>query len=723
MPELRLSGCRTRPLAGYLKGLGILRVLAHQHDASCRVRWSAGALELSSDLDEDALRSFWTERYAPTPVLSPWNAGSGFYPRANSTAVANLARIADSQDPRLERYRELVGLTRDLLSDEGIPGKPEGDQKERLVRAARRRWPDPALEWLDAAIVLSDDRLAFPPILGSGGNDGRFDFSSNYMRAVGELLLGGHSTAALLDGALFDSPTSLDRTTLAHFERDDSPVNSPLPATASLGNPWDLVLAIEGAVALSASAARRLGTNRRGQMVAPFTARPTAAGYGSAVSGESGRAELWLPLWSAWATYGEISALARESRAEVGSGTRRRMASTGLDFVRAAGELGVARGIDAFERYALLERAGQATLAVPVGRVRVSPRPAAGALRSIDPWLTRVLSFAGGDRCPQSIALAGRRLERTAFGFAATGSPADGCATLEAIGAIEQALARSAATATHAGLRPLFGADATTWIAAADDGSEEFAIASAIASLADHPKAMRSPALRDYLHGTVDGGRAFDESRRHAVLGGSAIGRLAAIHARRHLDALRSAREPDPARRAHPAYTFGSWCPLAVVHGFAAGALDDDRIMRLLLGMTLLERRENIPIPARASGPPRPQPALDVLLLAWSRSEVLSNGARGPRGDAQLGPRPGWAARLAAGRVEPVIRDALLRLQMAGLPPRARTSDLVDGAAPGTQLCAALLVPVAPHEIRALRRRVTAPAPDDANPQDTEEAA
>jgi CRISPR-associated protein Csx17 len=724
VPELILEGCRTRPLAGYLKGLGILRVLAQQHDPRVRVRWHGGALELSSDLDADGLRDFWMRRYAPTPVLSPWNGGSGFYARGNSAAVANLAGIERSDDERLRRYRDLAGLTHAILRELEITETPDRERKAQLVRAARRRWPDQALEWLDAAIVLTDGGLAFPPILGSGGNDGRFDFSSNYMRAVADVLLGRESSLPLLDASLLGSPTRLARTTLAHFERDDSPVNSPTARSPTVGNPWDLVLSIEGAVALTAGAARRLGTSHRGRLVAPFTARSTAAGYGSAVNGEAGRAELWLPLWSAWITYRELSALVRESRAEVGSGAGRRTASSGLDFVRAAGELGVARGIDAFERYSLLERAGQATLAVPVGRVVVAPRHTATALRSLDPWLTRVRALATDDRCPKAIVIAASRLERAAFALASSGSADDACHLLEAMGAMEQALARSVGTATGAGIRPLNGADAAAWTLAASDGTEEFVVAAAIASLSDRAGARRSPALRDYLHGTIDAGRAFDESRRHAIPGTTAVTRLAGIHARRHLDAFRGSAERDGGLSPHPGYTFGSWCPLPIVHRFAANKLDDDRIMRLVLGMALLDRDKAIQIPVSDSGPDWPLPALDLLLLAWARTEALTSGASADvLKQDQLGPRPGWAARLAGDSTGHVIGDALRRLRMAGLAPLITRDDLTCAGLSGPRLSASLLLSISSHDVRSIRRRLMAPQPRGVTPPELEEAA
>lgn len=724
MPEITLDGCRSRPLAGYLKSLGLARVLSRQLDSDVRVRWRRDTFEVASDLDADGLRAFWLDRYAPAPVLSPWNGGSGFYPRGNTAAVANLSAIERSDDPRLGPYRQLIALTRSLLSSDE---KPDTASKQRLVRTLRRTWPDDAIEWLDASIVQAGDVLAYPPVLGSGGNDGRFDFSSNYMAAIAATVLDSRKAAPLLDAALFAADAAIARTTLAHFERDDSPVKAPVPDAPSLGNPWDLVLAIEGAIALTPTAARRLGGSHRGSLVAPFTARPTAAGYGSAVDGESGRAELWFPLWSAWTTYPELSMLVRESRAEVRSGSRPRMATSGLDFARAAGDLGVARGIDAFERYALLERAGQSTLAVPAGRVAVEARPAARALRSLDPWRTRLQSFLDGDQRPRGVAIAGRRLERALFDVADRGRPPDACTALEALGAMEDALARSAGAALESGLRPVFGADAKAWLEAADDGSPEFAVAAALASLSDPPRVHR-PALRDYLHGTLDGGRSFDESRRHAVGGATLVDRLATIHARRHMTVFtRRSDEETGRRQPHPAYTYGVACPLAIAERFAMGGrsegLDDQRILRLLLGLAVLTRRERLDLRERDVDQAIPSPAFRLLTLAWARPEFLLDRDEIEKHRTEhLGPRPGWVAKLQAGRREPVLAEAIRRLRLAGLNPRPLAEDLEHGAPDGKRLAAALLLVVGRRDLRAIRRQLIEPRTDDEPHAEREDA-
>lgn len=694
MPELRLAGCATRPLANYLKAIGVLRLVSLQADPEARGRWRDGVFELRSALDGDGLSEFFLERYEPTPVLSPWNGGCGFYPKKNTAAAANLVQIEKSADPRLSRYRELIGATRSVLAEEGLSEKPSGEDKEHLVRRLRGVWPDDAIEWLDAAIVLGGEKLGFPPLLGSGGNDGRYDFSSNSMNALGEVLLGDHDRSAeLLRGALHETPVRLDEIGLAHLRRDASPTNSPWGEASFLGNSWDLVLSIEGAISLAAGASRKLAATTAARPAAPFTVWSTGAGYGSAAVGESGRAELWLPLWKGWSSFAEITALAREFRAQVGSGRRLRDALTGLDLARAAGERGVAPGLTAFERYALLERAGQSTLAVPTGRVEVGPRPGPKALREIDRWLRDAIRFAADDHAPGGPKEAIDQLQRRAYAMASNSDPASVREMLEALGEAEARLAVS--RGAHESLSPLRRASAAPWIAVGDDGSHEFALAVAIASLRDHWRKDVEvlPTIRDYLHGTrrdERGAPEFDPGRRHAVSGTNASATLTELQMRRHLDAARAGRDT-----GRLPWDSGAPARLDSLRLLASGALDESRLLALVGGLCTLRHDAADPLPKPGGGDDAPpEPMLDLMLLAWhspkehrDKSEVLDPRVnRAGRAATSLGARPEWAARLAKGGARAVAADAVLRLRLANLPPVLTADDLLVGDRDGAEL-------------------------------------
>jgi CRISPR-associated protein Csx17 len=694
VPDLVLEGCVSRPLVGYLKALGLLRVVARQADPRAAGRWTQGIFELRSELDRSDLERFLLDEYAPSPVLSPWNGSSGFFPPKDRTDA--LQAVEGSSDPRFSTYRDAVAAARAALHHHGLVQKPTGDQKQALLRTLRRELPDDALDWLDAALVMTGSEVAFPPLLGSGGNDGHYEFSNNYLQAVVKATLDPQTrTASLrwLVDALGGAPAEQEGMSLGHFLRDASPVNSPTGESDSLGNPWDLVLAVEGSLILVAGAARRHDSGAEAALVAPFTAQTTGAGYRSSVSAERDRAELWLPLWSRSASLREIEALAREARAQVG----RRRARTDLDFVRAAGDLGVARGIAAFERYAIVERAGQARLAVSIGRVTVTDQPSAHALHSVDHWLERAVSFAGSKSCPQAVATAIRRLERDVFALAQRADVVLAGRVLERFGAVESALARSARRASKAGLSPLSGVPAEPWLEIADDASAEFAVALSLASLRNR----RGEAIRDALHGTSrveERRRTFDPEGRSRVSGsGGLVDRLAELHARCAMEGSRagpSRDAPPPAR----AFEKGLPCDPTAARGFARGALRDERIERLLAGLCLLDFSES-----RPRGPlgavALPAPPFDLLALAWA-------GTR----EVPLEPRSSWAARLRNGAVEPVLADAALRLRMAMLPPAVTPRDLMTDRPDGTRLAASLLLPLSLAERSRIARRLTMPA-------------
>jgi CRISPR-associated protein Csx17 len=684
--ELLLSGCRTRPLGGYLKGLGILRVVAHQADAQVRGRWRGDMFELASGTNREALHAFFLDSYQPSPVVSPWNGGSGFFPKDRTEPLEQVER---STSPRLAPFRETISAVREILRRRGMAEKPTGAAKRQLLRELRATLPDAALDWLDAAIVMTGSSLAYPPLLGSGGNDGRFDFSNNYAQAVVTCVLpSDHAARArasrLLSAALDGVGEPLDRLTLAFLRRDASPVNSPYGEAEAIGNPWDLILALEGALSMCAGAARRYGWEFEPRLVAPFTADPIAAGFGSAAAGEKSYSELWLPIWRGFSTLGEIELLIREARAQVG----RRRARDGLDFVRAAGELGVARGIDAFERYAILERAGQARLAVSAGRVEVREHPSVAVLRSLDQWLSRVRRISAGEDTPRTVKAAVNRLDMQIFAFAARPEPGCAAAVLTALGELEYALARAGRWSAGAGLRPVGGVPAEPWVAAVDDGSAEVAVAVAVASLAEgQPDSLD---FRDYLHGTrwdARGRRVFDSDLRPLVpRAGEPVARLAAIHARRHLDAARS-------QSLELGFRYGWPADGASRRAFALGRLDDQRILDLASGLSLLafgNRRQTLRTRVEED---TPCPALAVLTLAWDEVKVPG-----------LGPRPGWAARLAADRSEGVLGDALLRLRLAGFGVPVTAAELAAAAPAGQRLASTLLARSSPAERRRIAR-------------------
>lgn len=711
MPEpLRIHGARAGSLLGYLVGLGALRVVARQADPEARACWRDGVLELHSELDAEALERFLLERWVPAPVVSPWNGGSGFFPKDNTDAFRG---IESDRSPRLEPFRAAIDAARAELRSAGLVSRPEPKvAKPALVAALRASLPDEAIEWLDATIVLVGDATAFPPVLGSGGNDGRYDIANNYAQAVVfALAVSGDRSASAnaLSGALWRTAGPLLKMSLAHLARDASPVNSPAGEADALGNPWELVLAIEGAMLLAAGAGRRLEDGAAPGLVAPFTLRSTGAGYGSAVSGEKGKAELWLPQWEAPASLPEVEVLFREARVQVG----RHAARTGLDAARAAAELGVARGITAFERLSILERAGLSNLAVPAGRVEVRERPAARVLRSLDPWLGRLIGHAGGD-VPHAQREAIRGLEQTSFAVAEHGAPADVRSLLIALGRVEGVLSLASEASRPRGLDPI-SPSAGAWVAALDMTVLEVRLAIALASLADRHRAGERglPAMRDYLHATgrdARGRRRYGETTAGRVPSHApAVKRLAAIHERRHQDAAR-------AGRIELGFDRGVGAALADLAALATGRVDERALGTLVDGLALLDYSAAGELaPAAAAVPP--DPLVGILALAFHDPRLGSGPGNEPR--PRCRPRVGWVSRLRAGHVRRVTAEALLRLRLAELAPVTGLDDLQTALADGPHLAAALLAVPRRGDLWRAARNATLEAPTPERQENT----
>ena len=117
MPELELVGCRSRPLAAYLKALGVFRLVAEQREPEARGFWRDGVFVLASPLEKAELLDFFLNEYKPTPLVAPWNKGSGFHaknidPEKKNKLSEGINAIASSENKRLQGYREVIALIR-----------------------------------------------------------------------------------------------------------------------------------------------------------------------------------------------------------------------------------------------------------------------------------------------------------------------------------------------------------------------------------------------------------------------------------------------------------------------------------------------------------------------------------------------------------------------------------------------------------------------------------
>lgn len=746
MTLLQLGGCRSEPLGSYLKALGLLRLVAEQADPLATGAWRGDEFFLGSRLAQHELLDFFVDRYEPTPLVAPWNGRSGFRTDAQRPSEELLRELESSDDPRLARFRRTIEAARGVYSRATAEGWHPQKQKDLWVEVCRATFPDESVRWLDAVVVLTDDRPRFPPLLGgSGGVLGSMDLSSNFMTHLVTLLrlrsgrraLTRDDVSALALSSLFgDGAPPLVSASAGQFDPGGAGgVNSsPLGSADALVNPWDFVLLLEGSVVFASGVARRLGSTSGGTAAMPFTVEASPVGFVSGANGEKGRGEVWAPLWSRPADANELGRLMAEGRSAWG----RAQARSGLDFARAAASLGVDRGIDEFVRHVVVERLGQSNLAVPVGRFKVQAKREVPVLAELDSWVNTIRHAKS---LPAGVVRALRRLDQAQFEVALRGGPRGLQEALVAAAGLEATVARSSGLRSERVSRPLQGLHAAHWITSLDDGSPEFRIAVAVASQVDplprsgtvwspFDRRSTSPAL--FLRPVRWGDhRRLEWSLPARVAGSQARPSLAALGEVLALRAVAVAGRLDPQENesagqvgVQPAFRFGIPAPLADVADLVDGLLDEKRFGRLLTGLLLLDwrhRREELdtsgwPRSTRLVRPPRP---LWALLAPFFHPRALHslNGEAGPH----LRAHAGWPHLLLARRTEELAAQGLLRLRVARLDPApVRLSVGAESAGFIERLTAALLIPLSTEGATRLMRHVVPASLDPTSPPEKE---
>lgn len=496
---IRFGGCRTRPLASYLKSVGLLRLVSEQlPQADARGFWKCDLFHLNSFLNDDDVTQFLLKDYSPTPLVTPWNGGSGFYPKDQKKG---MDAVAGSRAPRFESYRMGIATAKDLV--DGRSESPKGADKFAMLKLAKQRWRGVLADWLAAALVLSTDgEPLYPAILGTGGNDGRLDFANNFMQRMAEMFdmnsERGQATLVAMDHlreSLFDDPiTGLQSVAIGQFDPGAAGgMNSGNGfATSSAVNLWDFVLMLEGTIAFAPALTRRAHADGLKsakpsaglpQAAAPFAVFSTAAGYATAVGDEKSRGEQWMPIWQRPTTYAEFRQMLSQARCRVAGTPAKRPRHVAKAIARA----GIARGFSGFERYAFLERNGQANLATPLGRWEVDkPSVKANLLDEIEEWFSRFDRAAALNTAPESWKRGARLIDNAIMNCCRPGATATVWADLAvALGQAEATIVSNPQAAAKSYLRPLYGGNRPLshgWIPAIEDRSVEVRLAVALAS-------------------------------------------------------------------------------------------------------------------------------------------------------------------------------------------------------------------------------------------------
>ena len=489
MSEIALAGCGIRPLSSYLKALGILRLVAEQKDPEARGCWENGVFHLHTSLAADDLCRFFAEEYSPTPLVTPWNGGSGFYPGDNKEGIN---AIVNSGSSRLQDYRNAIGIItrwpefKEIYAATGKKQKELGesvrkDCKPTILQRCRSVLPERCLPWLDAAYALREDKPAFPPLLGTGGNEGRLEYANNFMQQICAALLetDAENAFAWVQSSLFGMPSKgFPLSKMAQFDPGSAGgINQGYKAKVedTRGNPWDYILMLEGTMLFAASLARR-SPNDLLQASAPFCVmNATSAGFASSDISGKDRGEIWLPVWSKPAGYRELKRLFNEGRATLA----RRQVRDGAEFARSTASLGVDRGIDTFERYSFLERRGQSYVAMPCGTISTEYRPMASLLSGVFDYVN---ALSRKDSLPASVSSKLQTLRQRAFACVQSPDTEHFIAVSRALADVDRLPGISKPVSKDIPAVPPCRLPAQ-WLSACDDGSVEVRIAVALASI------------------------------------------------------------------------------------------------------------------------------------------------------------------------------------------------------------------------------------------------
>lgn len=736
--SIHLNGCSPTPLAGYLKALGILRLVAEQADADARGYWQNDTFVLETALDRDALQAFFLDQYRPTPILAPWNGGSGFYFQERklkekdpitgkrvktgirdqaTEATKAIDTILGSSCERFKGHRSAALLCKAVVQQHGFTEAPKGGEKDKFVSNLRNSASDNFVTWLDAALLVTTDGTNYPPLLGTGGNDGNLDFTNNFLQRLVSLIDPDSGTATplarqLLPESLFGiaSPGQLSAA-IGQFSPGaaGSPNGSSGFESRASINPWDFVLMLEGAILFATSATRRLGTEHSAVLSYPFTVRSTGSGSGNTALAdeEPARPEIWMPLWNRAVSLDELRSLLSEGHVSLHG----RPVRDGLDFVRAISQLGIQRGISAFQRYGFLRRSGKAYLATPLARVPVVRNPAADLIDQLDrnSWLSCFRLLARRKEAPARLRGIARQLEDALFDLSRYRDARYVQQTLIALGQAQGYLALSAGAREHCLPVPRLKAD---WVLAAHDDSTAFRIAAALAGLhgrstnddshANLPMAMHFAPIDPARPGR------WAEACSHAVLWneGALTSNLYEVLRRRLLDAECIPLDDKPL--AHFATA-----PLSGVAQWLTAPQLDTRIDALLRGLVLAR----IPhLPSRQQSEAMPLPAAYALLKPLFCTDAQLRGAHLLDAEQTLALPSTLVTRLRQGRTDGehgVLHEAQRRLRAAGMPLSAK--GLSAAGIPPQRLLMALLVPLDRRDLLHLTEPLRAVARDSAS--------
>lgn len=671
-----LSGLRADRLDTYLAALGLIKVLA-EVDSGLTAWWEGESLRIETTdpslRDVHDLRDVLVENYQPLPAYSPWNGGSGFGEKDRNQRAA-IEKLLECATPRLDRFRETYEVVVDIVEHvKAVEGS-----KEELVARLHDRIPEYALAWLDAVLVQGTDKLLFPILYGTGGNDGRLDFSTNFHQHLARVIpeVGGpiQRSRRWVEDLLLGMSTQPQVAAAAGMY---NPSGGATPGTAeltgkSLVNPWTFVLIVESTAFLTAAPVRALG-QRQAQASPPFTVVSNANSSPDNADAEERRGEFWAPIWSSHMTHAEIRRLFLEARASWDQET----AGSSTAMASAAKSGGVDMRCTAFRPFELAQRNGLAYTAAHRELVKVTNRD---NIAVAIPISHRARAFRHGSSGRAATQI--KRMERAHADFAK--SPDDRLAAPHlaewlaalcdreysaAISDVERKAITGASTSPHAtDVVPALG----SWLSKRPEHRLGAALASVHVNNPDQERFGRRSLLpiRTLLLGEPPRG---EWGWIQPVIRGFASRSLSDVLADvvvwvdHHSDEATRGAGRGLRLVHHRGY---SWCEPGDVTGWVQGRLDERALQHAFAAALVLDWRGHMERHQRRSAPSVPDPRLallqavascEIILPGYTWDSLVHQGRQGwPRG---------WAVRLRAGRVNEVASDASVLLNRSRLAP------------------------------------------------------
>lgn len=714
MPEIVLNGCTPEPLSNYLKALGVLRLLVEQRqDLSAKGFWHNNTFVLETTLSTDELEKFFLYKYQPTPLVAPWNGSSGFYPKDNKKTIK---AISGSKAKRFADYRETVNIAQKQFNALELTTQPKDDEKRQLIAKLRNHLPDRTVQWLDACALVTSFDIAFPPLTGSGGNDGNFEFSRTFMQQLQNLI--DFETGEPTKEAITLLQTCLFNNTLPGL-RFSGKIGQFNPIAAgganaapgfdadSRVNSWDYVLMMEGIMLFTSGATRRYEQTEQGTLAYPFTVRPSSVGYGSASEQDEARGEIWIPLWSQPTGLGELKTLFNEGRAHVGD----RSAKNGVDFARAVSSLGVNRGLSEFVRYSFQIRNGLSYFATPLGRFQPQFNPQVARLALLDNWLLEFTRVAKDSDAPASVKRAHQQLETAIIDLAR--NKAKLLDVLIALGAVEKSLGRSQRFVTAKRLPPLPFLRSSEWLKDCDDGSREFRLALSLAMTGLRQRLVR--VRGDYSTFWLD-----EEDGITTWQEGSLVKNLMALLGRVEIEAgqekhpIATEDEQKAEISSRLTTTDPTLAPLPLlanlddITAWIEETTSDERIEAIARGLSLFRPFRQL---TQAREPAlKPSTAYAMLAIVHRRSLKATTVAEAfgrsiLPGDLTLPRVPELLAKLATGDCLTATTLATRRLHASGLQPAIHTG-IYEPRERTLRIAAALAFPISDKDTAYLLKQI-----------------